>query len=149
MKAQHVFELADPRLPKTIGNKAQNLHFLSAKGFQIPATWSTRCSDGLISSTSANIVCLVVQISAHVQTQGRRGFGNLCGQKVEILGLVADSLGQAGISQFKHMLCFHDKTSCRVGGTARALFEKRLFVIITMERLVPHNKFITIAVACP
>ena len=38
MKTRYVFELVDPHLPKTIGNKAKQLRFLSDKGFRIPGT---------------------------------------------------------------------------------------------------------------
>jgi pyruvate,water dikinase len=38
MRSQYVFDLNNPRLPKTVGNKARNLRFLTRKGFRVPAT---------------------------------------------------------------------------------------------------------------
>ncbi len=39
MDTRYVFELVDPHLPKTIGNKAKNLRFLMEKGFPVPVAY--------------------------------------------------------------------------------------------------------------
>jgi pyruvate,water dikinase len=40
MRSQYLFDLNDPRLPKTVGNKARNLRFLTRKGFRVPSTFA-------------------------------------------------------------------------------------------------------------
>jgi pyruvate,water dikinase len=101
MKTRYVFELVDSHLPKTVGNKAKQLRFLSDKGFRIPGTLV--CTWDAYAHYQADNVVLVEDLRSALASHVDPGQS----YAVRSSANIEDGLDHSFAGQFKSALNVH------------------------------------------